>query len=293
MQNNYKAQFSRYYDLVNGYLISFFEKLNKSAPKTITDAMEYSVMNGGKRIRPIMCLATADMLGVPLERVERYCVAIECIQSYSLVHDDLPAMDNDDYRRGKLSTHKKFGEANGILAGDALLNVAFEYCLSKEDFDNYDAKALYQLASASGYSGMIAGQVLDLENENNSQPDEKTLYNIYENKTAKLITAPLMIACELSGGKFRQELYEYGKNLGLTFQMIDDVLDVEGSLETLGKTPHKDEQEDKLTSIKVFGLEGAKARAEVHYKKCLDAIKELPNNQFFIELASKMFNRKS
>ena len=289
---DYKAQFSRYYDYVNGYLISFFDKIKKENPSIITDAMEYSVMNGGKRVRAVMCLAAADLLGVSFDLVKEYCVAIECIHAYSLVHDDLPAMDNDDYRRGKLSTHKKYGEANGILTGDALLNVAFETCLKKPDFNRFDARALYALANAAGFNGMIYGQVLDLENENSKELDKQVLYKIYENKTAKLITAPLLIASELAFGKYREELKEFGYHLGVTFQIVDDIMDVEETFESIGKTPNKDEKEDKLTSIKLFGIDGAKALAKEHYEKCLDILKDIPNSEFFVELTKAMYIRR-
>lgn len=293
MQNDYKIQFNHYLNFANNALADFFNNLNDKASKTIVEAMRYAVMGGGKRIRAILCLACADMLNIPLDAVKEYCVAIECIQAYSLVHDDLPAMDNDDFRRGKLSTHKKFGEANGILAGDALLNFAFEVCLLKENFSAFDAKALYTLAQASGYSGMIAGQVLDLENENNDVANEEILYDIYLNKTAKLITAPLLISSELCGGKYRVELEEFGKNLGILFQIVDDIMDVEGTFESIGKTPNKDKDENKLTSIKVFGLNGAKERSKYHYNKCKAILKKLPQSQFLCDLTDAMFVRKN
>ena len=209
---NYKENYNRYYEIFNGYLLEVLSSLDKSAPKTIIDAMTYAVQNGGKRVRPILCLATAELLNIPFEKVKEFSVALECIHSYSLVHDDLPAMDNDDYRRGKLSTHKKFGEANGILAGDALLNFAFELCLNKNNFDLLDVKALNVLATCAGYRGMIAGQVLDLENEESCEYNQKILYSIYENKTAKLLTAPMLIASELSGGKYYEQFKDKVRN---------------------------------------------------------------------------------
>ena len=207
--------------------------------KTVLEAMNYSVLAGGKRLRPMLMEETYKLFGGSGKIVEPFMAAMEMIHTYSLVHDDLPAMDNDDFRRGKPSTHKKFGEANGILAGDALLNFAFETVLSKENFNIYDAKALKILAEYAGYRGMIAGQILDLENEKNSS-NEKVLYNIYENKTAKLITAPLLIASTYADEKYFSQLKMYGYNLGVLFQIIDDIMDVEGTLESIGKTPHKD-----------------------------------------------------
>ena len=198
---DYKTQYQKYLNAFNMQLDVAFNSIS-SIPKILYDAMSYAVYDGGKRVRPVLCFATAEMLGLSCNDVKEFAVAIELIHSYSLVHDDLPAMDNDDYRRGKLSTHKKFGEANGILAGDALLNFAFEHCLSREDFTANHIKALKVLSEYAGASGMIAGQILDLQNEKNSTPDENTLYSIYYNKTAKLLTAPLLIASYVSGGKY-------------------------------------------------------------------------------------------
>lgn len=292
MATDFKQQYDKYLSVFNDFLQDAYESLDFNAPKTITQAMNYAVQGGGKRIRPVLCLATADALSVPFEKVKEFCVAIESIHSYSLVHDDLPAMDNDDFRRGKLSTHKKFGEANGILAGDALLNFAFEYCLSKNDFTIEDAKALKIIAEFAGYRGMIAGQVLDLQNENNDCADEKVLYEIYFNKTAKLIMAPILVACALSGNKYYKNLYDYGYNLGILFQIIDDVMDVEGTLESIGKTPNKDKDSNKLTSVRVFGLEGAKNRAKFHYEQCKGALIGVKNSEFLALFADAMFVRR-
>lgn len=287
--DNYKDKYQEYLTLFDKELNRAIESLT-GIPKTLKDAMEYAVCDGGKRVRPVLCLACAEMLGVSFDEVLKYAVAIEFIHSYSLVHDDLPAMDNDDYRRGKFSTHKKFGEAYGILAGDALLNFAFEYCL-KGDFCDKDVKAIKVLANFAGPSGMIAGQVLDLKNEKNIAPSEKELYEIYLNKTAKLLTAPLLIASIFSGGKYYEELKEFGYNFGYTFQITDDVLDVEGTLDILGKTPNKDEKEDKLTSIKVFGIDGAKQMSKMHYNKCKSILECIENSEFLSELTYKMYVR--
>lgn len=288
---DYTAKYNQYLTAFNDYLNKTFDNLDKNAPKTIKDAMAYAVKDGGKRVRPILCMATAEMLGVNFDKIKDICVALECIHSYSLVHDDLPAMDNDDYRRGKLSTHKKFGEANGILAGDALLNFAFEIVLSKENFTINDAKALKILAEFAGYSGMIAGQILDLENEKNCS-NEKVLYNIYENKTAKLITAPLLIASIYADQKYFEHLKVYGYNLGVLFQIIDDIMDVEGTLESIGKTPHKDLSVDKLTSVKVFGFDGALKKAEFHYNECKKILSEINADEFLHQLTDKMYTRR-
>jgi geranylgeranyl diphosphate synthase type II len=289
---NFDIEYNRLLNVFNGYLEQKFNNLEKSAPNTIKEAMKYAVLDGGKRIRPILCLAFAEAFGIPLERVLDYALAIECIHSYSLVHDDLPCMDNDDYRRGKLSTHKKFGQAMGVLAGDALLNFAFEICLSKEKFFENDYKAMRVIAESAGYNGMIAGQVLDLENEKSNQISEEILYKIFDNKTAKLILAPIMVVSCFIDSTFAPIMREFGYNLGVLFQIEDDILDVEGDISVIGKTPNKDSAVDKLTSVKLFGLNGAKERADLHYERCINALSTLLNNEFLLLLTKKMHNRK-
>lgn len=288
----YKDQYKKYLDIFEEELNIVLHSLSSDAAQVITEAMSYSMLNGGKRVRPVLCFATADALGVSLNEVKELALAIEMIHSYSLVHDDLPAMDNDDYRRGKLSTHKKYGEAVGILTGDALLNFAFEVMLSKENVNLNYVRACRVIANYAGYSGMVNGQVLDLANEKNSNVDEKVLYDIINNKTAKLITAPILASCEIAGGKYRNELLEFGFNLGALFQITDDIMDETGTLEEIGKTPHKDKEVDKLTSIKIFGLSGAKMRAEEHYNKCKNIITKLDNCEFLSQLTDAMYQRK-
>ena len=289
MQFNYKQQYTKYVEIFENELKIAISTID--APEILKESMKYAILDGGKRVRPVLALATADMLGVDLSLILPYTIAIECIHSYSLVHDDLPSMDNDDYRRGKLSTHKKFGEAQGILAGDALLNFAFEYVLNKENFTQNDSRALGLLAKHSGCSGMVGGQVLDLENEKNTIISEQVLYRIYENKTAKLIMAPILIASILSDKKHFEILSEYGLNLGYLFQISDDILDVEGTIAEIGKTPHKDENSDKLSAIKVFGIDGAKERKALHYSKCIEQLNKINNNKFLLELTKSMFER--
>ena len=286
-----------YNDNYEKYLSFFNKQLNialkslENIPQNLSVSMTYAVIDGGKRVRPVLLFATAEMLGLNLEEVKEFAVAIECIHSYSLVHDDLPAMDNDDYRRGKLSTHKKFGEAYGILAGDGLLNFAFEYVLSKDDFALLDAKALKILAEYAGVSGMIAGQVLDLSNEKSENISQETLYSIYENKTAKLLMCPLLIASIKANGKYFEELKELGLNIGYMFQISDDIMDAEGSSEHIGKTANKDQAQDKLTAIKVFGLDGAKERREYHYKKCLESLDKMEKVDFLLDFVKKLYER--
>lgn len=283
---------------LNNYFLRFEKVLNEKfltlasdAPSSIKKAMEYGIKDGGKRVRPILLYSACDMLGVDKSSADNFALAIEMIHSYSLVHDDLPSIDNDDYRRGKLSVHKKFGEALGVLTGDALLNFAYETCLDKENFSTLDVEAMKILAEYAGYSGMIAGQVLDLESSN-STPNQNLLYSIYENKTSKLLTAPLLIASVLSGKKYYDELKELGKTIGLMFQISDDVMDVEGNFESIGKTPGKDEEENKLTSIKIWGIDGAKKINDRLYKKAFDILNGIPDSEFLTAFINKLYLRK-
>lgn len=289
---NFDREYDRYFNYFNSYLDQVIDNLDQTAPKIIKDAMAYAIKDGGKRVRPALCFFTGKMLGLNEDRLKEFALATELIHSYSLVHDDLPAMDNDDYRRGKYSTHKKFGEAYGILAGDALLNFAFELVLGKDNFSKEDIEALKILAKFAGYSGMIGGQVVDLVCENNSNLSEEKLYYIYLNKTAKLIMVPILIASAIEGNTYYQNLYDYGYHLGVTFQIIDDILDEEGDFKELGKTLHKDKDAGKLTAVSVFGLEKAKEKAREHYNKCVNAIKNIEGSNFLLDFAKKMFERK-
>lgn len=289
---NYSVKYNAFLNRFNEKLDITFSGLTQSSPNSITDAMKYAVLDGGKRVRPVLCYATAEMLGVCLDEIDNIALALEIIHSYSLVHDDLPAMDNDDYRRGKLSTHKKFGEANGILCGDALLNFAFEKALDKKVFSNNYILAVKTLFEYSGYNGMIAGQVLDLENEGKTF-DEKVLYDIVINKTAKLITAPLLCASILADYKFYEELKQFGEYIGILFQITDDILDVEGTLESIGKTPNKDEKANKMTFVSLYGIDKAKDKAKNIYNKARKIISNIPNNQFLLDFTDKIYNRQS
>lgn len=286
----FDQKYSFYLDYFNRELNTVFDSLSIGAPDIIKDAMRYAVERGGKRVRPVLLLSTAEMLGVKKEKALPFAISLELIHSYSLVHDDLPAMDNDEYRRGKFSTHKKFGEAYGILCGDALLNFAFENALSAVETKK-DVAALKILADLSGYNGMIKGQVLDLYYEN-KPADESVLYEIYLNKTANLLSAPFLMASALSGGAYRDELTELGRNIGLLFQFTDDILDVEGTFSEIGKTPHKDEKENKLTSVKIFGLDGAKSKCAIYYENCLNILSDIKGSEFLKTLVEDIYKRK-
>ncbi|MBO7187146.1 MAG: polyprenyl synthetase family protein, partial [Clostridia bacterium] len=210
--------------------------------------------------------------------------------TYSLIHDDLPALDNDDFRRGQLSNHKKFGEAMAILAGDSLLNLAYETVLNSPTFSTKHAKSLKLLAEYAGVCGMIKGQVCDIfggEDLNNIDG----ISQIVLNKTAKLLTAPLLIASIFNDNAYFDELKSLGFKLGTLFQITDDILDATGSLSTIGKTPKKDG--DKLNFVNFLGLEKAKALNAEIFTECLNIIKTIPNNDNLIELVKKVYNRKN
>ena len=236
--------------------------------KTIVDAMSYSVLAGGKRLRPMLMEASYQMFGGAGEALDAFMAAIEMIHTYSLVHDDLPAMDNDLYRRGRKTTHAVYGEAMGVLAGDALLNFAFETvadAVVRSASDMRVTKAFAVLAKKAGIYGMIGGQVVDVESEKKGQQiDRDCLDFIYRLKTGALIEASLMIGAILAGASEEEVLLmeEAGTKLGLAFQIQDDILDVTSSLEVLGKPIGSDARNEKATYVAFEGLEKAGEEVE-------------------------------
>ena len=235
-------------------------------PLPIHDAMRYSVFAGGKRIRPALAIAASDAVGGDRNHIWPFAAALELIHTYTLIHDDLPALDDDDLRRGKPTCHKKFGEANAILAGDALLTLAFEVMTNRKLFDGVNTQTLLDVisstASAIGSSGTIGGQVIDIAMEG-EEPDVAALEYIHTHKTGKLIVAAISGGALLGGGSGEQTkaLVNYGMNIGLAFQVADDILDIEGDEEELGKTIGADSNRDKLTYPALFGKEESKKLA--------------------------------
>lgn len=265
--DDFNKKYSEYLDLFNTKLNEFCSQLN-CKPKILCESLKYSLLLGGKRVRPVLMLASGDMLGEDRENLFNFAIALELIHTYSLIHDDLPEMDNDDFRRGKPSNHKVFGDGNAVLAGDGLLNTAysllFEQCYNGKE---YISAAKY-VCDCAGINGMIAGQSADLLYENSNDADESALDFIYENKTAKLISAALVVPAILCGNKYYVELKEFGSALGYLFQLTDDILDVEGNFEKLGKSIGKDKEENKLTSVSLFGLENSQLRADMVCDRC-------------------------
>lgn len=247
--------------------------------KTVLTAMNTTVKAGGKRLRPMLINETYQMFGGKEDIVKPFMAAIEMIHTYSLIHDDLPALDNDDYRRGRLTSHKVYGEAMAILAGDALLNYAFETAARAMDHARDDAellnvmKAFRILSTKPGINGMIGGQVVDVELTGKPIP-EKTLRFIFELKTGALIEAAMMIGAQLAGASEEQiaAAEKAAGDIGMAFQIQDDVLDVIGNEALLGKPIHSDEKNEKTTWVTVYGLEQARKDVSEYSQEAMDIL---------------------
>ena len=269
-----------------------------SYPETIAKGMEYAILNGGKRLRPFLLFATLELLNQNIEKGVKSAIALEMIHSYSLVHDDLPALDNDDYRRGKLTTHKVFGEAEGILIGDSLLTYAF-YILSQKNLKFLSSEQIVNIISKTseyaGINGMIGGQMIDIESEN-KKIDLETLKYIHSHKTGKLIKLPIEIACIIANvEKDKKEvLEEYADLIGLAFQVKDDILDVEGTFEDLGKPVGSDVDLHKATYPSILGMEESKKILNDTVEKAKEIIKNKfgeEKGKILISLADFIKNR--
>ena len=272
--------------------------------KTLWEAMQYSLMAGGKRVRPMLLLHTGLSLGASEEDLMPFAVALEMVHTYSLIHDDLPAMDNDDYRRGRLTNHKVYGEATAILAGDGLQCLAFELMgkavigcgQGESDKAAHMAQALTYLARSAGPSGMVGGQMADLNSESRTIALEELSYIEYH-KTCRLLMAAFCCGGYLAGASEAQikDLEEAGTSLGKAFQIWDDVLDVEGNLEELGKTPHKDAAAEKATFVSCYGLEKAKEEAARQTDEALQKLAFLPgeHGKAARDLAASLLGRKN
>lgn len=270
------------------------------ADEQLAQAMHYGLLNGGKRLRPFLVYASAEALGASLEQADSAAVAIEMIHSYSLVHDDLPAMDDDDLRRGKPTCHKVYGEANAILAGDGLLTAAFEVLANAPELSAEQRLRLIQLlAPAAGGAGMVAGQSTDLNHVDKTM-DLAALERMHRNKTGALIRAAVLMGAVCASGarahslnaKQQQALTFYADSIGLAFQIWDDVLDVEGDALTLGKSQGKDEANNKPTYPSLLGLDGARHKAFELIDNAQKAIKALhTNSDVLIDLADYIVSR--
>lgn len=266
--------------------------------KEIMEAMEYSLLAGGKRLRPMLMRETYALFGGDEELIEPFMAAIEMIHTYSLVHDDLPAMDNDEYRRGRKTTHIVYGEAMGILAGDALLNYAFETAVRAFEVAPEKSlligKALKILADKAGIYGMVGGQVVDVASCGVGL-DEGMLNFIYELKTGALIESSMMIGALLAGADTAEleKVQKIASDVGIAFQIQDDILDVTSTTEELGKPVHSDEKNEKTTYVTLKGLEKATADVEAISQEALDLLAGLDReNPYLTQLIQELIHRK-
>lgn len=255
---------------------------------TLAEAVNYSMKAGGKRLRPVLMSAMYEMLGGKSDLVEPFMAAIEMIHTHSLIHDDLPAIDNDQYRRGKKTTHVVYGESAAILAGDALLNYAYETAFCAFDLTKQPeemlrvAKALKILGEKTGISGMLGGQGVDVEND--GRPLSKEMLDfIYENKTSALIEASLMIGAVLAGEENLTEIQQIGSNIGIAFQIQDDILDVTSSQEELGKPVGSDEKNHKTTYVTLEGIEKAGEEVKRRTEQAVELLYQLPGEKEFLK----------
>lgn len=278
-------------ETVNAFLKEY---CNKPAPPSVLhDSMTYSLLAGGKRIRPILCLASYEACGGDGKDILPQACAIELIHTYSLIHDDLPSMDNDDLRRGKPTNHIVFGEAMAILAGDALLTDAFRMFAESAVLPaDKLIPGVRELAASAGIKGMVAGQAQDIISEN-AEPDEKTVQFIHRNKTAALIGASVTIGGVLAGADDNiPHLAAYGDNIGLAFQVIDDILDIESSTEELGKPSGSDIHKKKMTYPAVYGIERSRETAEELINTAVTAVKKISGKpDMLISIAEYLLTR--
>ena len=297
-------------ELVDSYLKTYFDRA--TSPAILHDALKYSLFAGGKRIRPILAIASYEACGGNAVDILPQAAALELIHTYSLIHDDLPAMDDDDLRRGKPTNHRVFGEAMAILAGDALLTEAFSMLTSTDPLLHFSSsamgglpgkkitqssllKAVREVAFSSGIHGMVGGQAEDILSED-SVPDLQTLEFIHVHKTAALITASVKMGTILanSSKKMLKAMTKYGENIGLAFQIIDDILDVEGSTEELGKPAGSDRRKKKMTYPALFGVEGAREKADKLITGAIEAISMFPHGaEPLREIARYLLDRRA
>ena len=292
--------YAEYKEIVNAHLMDFIPNIdNKSL--SLYESMKYSLLAGGKRLRPVLLLASCEFAGGSIREAIPYACAVEYIHTYSLIHDDLSAMDNDDLRRGIPTNHKVYGDAIAILAGDGLLTTAFEV-ISKDMMLYFDSpekmmkrvNAAYQIASGAGCQGMVAGQVSDIEAENAIASNEMLEY-IHLNKTAALFKASIKAGLYLGDydDKMITDMSKYADNLGLAYQIADDILDVVGNKEELGKNTGSDEKRHKNTYTSINGLDEARRRLEELTSGAVEAIADYYDNaEFFRDLVLELAERK-
>ncbi len=279
---------------VDEYMETFLPKEDEY-PEIIYKAMRYSVFAGGKRLRPIMVMEACKAFGGEWEKTMPFACALEMIHTYSLIHDDLPALDNDDYRRGRLTSHKMFGESMAILAGDALLHHAFETmakaCVEMDDIKY--TRAMLAIAEGAGVHGMVAGQVVDVISEG-KKIDKTTLDYIHRNKTAAMLIGALKSGAEMGGASDEEikKIERVGELVGVAFQIQDDILDVTSTFEKLGKPINSDEKNHKVTYATMFGIEGASKTVEEMSDEAIEILKSMGDRtDFLVRLTEYLIKR--
>lgn len=298
MSERFKEKFSEYISFTEGNLKKYNSCTEDMLPqKNLIDAMNYSLEAGGKRIRPVLVYAFCEACGGDWKKAASPAAGIEMIHTFSLIHDDLPAMDNDDFRRGKPSCHKAFGEAMAILAGDALNVLPFEI-IAKDTVLTPEQRVsiIGRLAAGAGRAGMGGGQVIDMENEERTDVDEANLRNMYRHKTGDLLAVSCVMGCICAGVDDEAKLQaaaEYGYKLGLAFQIIDDVLDVTSTTEELGKPVGSDEEENKTTFVTLYGVDKAREIAASVTDEAMLMLETFENNGFLRELTESLLKRKN
>lgn len=286
-----KTRSAEYRGYIESYLQQFFVKYHELPQKQLFDAMEYSLLAGGKRLRPIFAFDFCRMCGARWQNAAPFAAAIEMIHTYSLIHDDLPCMDNDDYRRGRLTNHKVYGEAMAVLAGDALLTDAFGCAATAQLTDpSKMGYAIGVLAQCAGSVGMVGGQVLDIMSEQRLCTEQEVL-DIQIRKTGALIKAACVLGTIAGGGSDEQieAAGRFADALGMAFQIRDDMLDVIGNAEEMGKAVGVDE--GKNTFVRLYGLTECETRVQQYTQQAIDCLAAFDNNEFMIELAKSLTDR--
>lgn len=293
---NFQDELKKKTNEIEKIIASFLPK-EEGFAKTMAQAINYSMLAGGKRLRPLLMQETYRLFGGTENVVEPFMAGMEMIHTHSLIHDDLPALDNDDYRRGRLTTHKVYGEAMGVLSGVALLNYAYETMLQAFSMTEEKDKVIWALsvmADKTGIHGMLGGQSVDVEND--GKPMEKELLDyIYRNKTSALIEAAMMTGAILAGADKEQVavIEEVAGKIGLAFQIQDDILDVTSTAEELGKPVHSDEKNHKVTYVTLFGVQEASRQVKKLSREAIALLKGLnKNNEFLYLLVEQLIDRR-
>ncbi|MCM1226873.1 MAG: polyprenyl synthetase family protein [Clostridium sp.] len=294
MEQIAEKRFGEYIDFIENALKGYSVKDKLGPQKSVGEAMDYSLEAGGKRIRPMLVLEFCRICGGDLKKAVSAACALEMIHTFSLIHDDLPCMDDDDFRRGKPSCHKQFGEARAVLAGDALAIYPFEIISAADELDaEVRVKLINELSHSSGAQGMIGGQIIDMENEERDDVDCENLEFMYSLKTGALIKTACVMGCICAKADEEKTVLaaEYAKALGIAFQIIDDILDVTGDEKLLGKPVGSDVDEEKTTFVTVYGLENAKEQARKYTVKAMEILDRFDDNDFLKELTKFLLER--